>query len=181
MVTLGPNSPATFADIPATVPNAWNTPSNAAVSDGVYTTSSVGTNSDTDFLVVTNFAFSVPSSATINGILVEIERKDLSNQAVDNIVQIVQGGTAGGTNMASASTWPTTEAYQTYGGSSSLWGLSWLPSDINSSNFGVSLQGFSTAVNSLSVDHIRITVYYTPGPPTLTGLSSLTGISSITF
>lgn len=55
--------------------------------------------------------------------------------------------------------WPDADAYQTYGSSSNLWGTSWSPLDINSPAFGLSFQ--ANASNSIaSVDHVRITVYY---------------------
>jgi hypothetical protein len=55
--------------------------------------------------------------------------------------------------------WPDADTYQTYGGSSDLWGTTWTPSTVNHAGFGMELQ--ADALNSIaSIDHIRITVYY---------------------
>ncbi|HXB12560.1 MAG TPA: hypothetical protein VNZ45_11270, partial [Bacteroidia bacterium] len=84
----------------------------------------------------------------------------------DNSVMIINTlGLQVGSNMAIApsnslpNAWPDTDTYQTYGGAGNLWGTTWLPSDINSPSFGLSFQ--ADASNSIaSVDHIRMTVYY---------------------
>lgn len=68
----------------------------------------------THYLKASNFGFSIPIGATINGILVSIEKK------------------------------------------------------------GIGYQEFY-------IDHIRITIYYTEPPTTTTGVSTMTGVQSITF
>jgi hypothetical protein len=55
--------------------------------------------------------------------------------------------------------WPDVDTYQTYGNSSDMWGTALTPADINNANFGFSFQ--ADAANSIaSIDHIRITIYY---------------------
>jgi hypothetical protein len=57
-------------------------------------------------------------------------------------VQIIKGGSRAGSNKATGSL-PTdsgNEAYQTFGASNDLWGTTWTDTDINASNFGVSLR-----------------------------------------
>ena len=67
-------SPGTVVDSDATGTVAWTNPMNATTSDNVYATISCPTGIS-HYLKATNFGFSIPTGATINGIVVEIERK----------------------------------------------------------------------------------------------------------
>jgi hypothetical protein len=163
----GPNSPGTMADDATVGTVAWSNPDNAKVSDNVYATfDGSGTDKDSHYLEATNFGFSIPNGATINGIVVEIERKaQTSPGVVDNEVKIVKAdGTIGTENKGLTSflgnPWPTTDAYQSYGGSVDLWSETWTAENINDADFGAVLS-VTTADSDPSVDHIRITVYYT--------------------
>lgn len=148
MTTVGPNSPATTTDDATVGTAAWTSPNNAQVSDAVYATVVGGSLAlISHYIKATNYGFSIPGGATINGILVEVEKKssisNSTNHTVDNSVKIVKStGSFGSTEKADTTTlWPLTEAYASYGGSADLWGETWAVSDINSSNFGV---GFSS-------------------------------------
>lgn len=163
----GPLGPSTTIDDASVGTQVWSNPNNAQVSDAVYATvvtSKLGVQS-THALKATNFGFSIPAGATINGILVEIQRKGDGGPIHDSTVQIVKStGAYGSTNKASATNWPLSEAYASYGGGADLWGETWATTDINNSNFGVGLQAIQTADPSAdtgSVDYIRITVTYT--------------------
>jgi hypothetical protein len=83
---------------------------------------------------------------------------------VDNAVRIVKSGTIGSTDRSSGTNWPQTFGYTSYGGSSDLWGETWTPSDINSSDFGFAISAIGEGPNTTAqVDNVRITVYYS-GP-----------------
>lgn len=121
-----------------------------------------------EYLKATDFGFNIPSGATIDGIVVEVEKKYDTYTVQDAVVKIVKGGSLTGTNKAIAGDWSSTESYITYGSSTELWGTTWSYGDINSSNFGVALscegtQVFPPGAGVANVDHIRITVYYTGG------------------
>ena len=123
----------------------------------------------THYLKATNFGFNIPTNATINGIKVEIERKKATFfQCIDSEVKIVKSnGSIGTTNKSTGASWSTTETYDSFGGTNDLWGETWLPSDINNSNFGVVISPqirLTPDGNPASVDHFRITVYYTQPP-----------------
>lgn len=127
--------------------------------------------STTHYLKATNFGFSIPTGSTINGIQVEVEKKcNASSQCADNSIKIVKGGTISGTEMASSTFWSTTNGYVSYGGTADLWGLSWTPADINSSAFGAAISANLQAQGTTAfIDHIRISVTYTPpDAPTVT-------------
>jgi hypothetical protein len=169
MSTAGPNSGSTFTtDGSGAV--AWVNPGNAIASDNIYATATVAAHFDSpsDYLVVTGFGFSVPTGSTINGITVEIEQKRNNNNGtvMDASILSIKSGVAGGTDQNAGATWPISDTYKTYGGSSNLWGQTWTPSDINASNFGVEcsaeVTGGSSTSTVASIDHVRITIDYTP-------------------
>ncbi|MEQ8552277.1 MAG: T9SS type A sorting domain-containing protein [Cyclobacteriaceae bacterium] len=161
----GPNNPtnATSDNTVGSIP--WNNAGNTFSSDDSRAIASslvVGSN-QTEYLLVSDFGFSIPSNAAIRGIEVEIERsKDALGLVTDTEVRLVKGGTVTGSNLSGGS-WPTSDTYQSYGGSSELWGTTWDYNDINASDFGVALSSTLTGVSvniSAGVDHIRTIVYY---------------------
>lgn len=160
----GAVSPGTLADNNAVGTATWSDPSNAASSNNSYASLAIdGTTSH--YLKATNFDFSaVPDGATIDGILVEIERHMSGADITDSAVRIVKAdGTVGTTNKASGTGWVTTlNTYYSYGGASDVWGETWTASDIKDADFGVVLSVVSVIdFSNAFVDHIRITVYYT--------------------
>lgn len=86
-------------------------------------------------------------------------------RALDNEVRIMKTGTPVGTNLGlTATAWPTTEAYVTYGGATQLWGLTWTVAEINAATFGAAMSARRQNGN-LEVDHMRITVWSTSTLP----------------
>lgn len=77
----------------------------------------------------------------------------------DYSVKLIKGGTIGGTDQAGTGSWPTTDAYASYGNSTDLWGRTWTTADINASTFGAAIAA-RVQNGTVRVDHIRITVYY---------------------
>lgn len=175
----GPFGPSTTVDDATVGTLIWGSPNNAQASDNVYATCTIDAVANSHYLKATNFGFSVPIGATINGILVEVQKKKAGTALItDNMVNIVKSnGSFGTTNKADTITaWPTSEAYASYGSSSDLWGETWTSADINNANFGVGISAnftISMSTNA-SIDYIRTTVYYTP-QPRLTILSSVFG------
>lgn len=168
MSSSGPNSPATGANI-AYSGFAWTNPGNVVASDNSYATRYVS--GYTDYLRATDFGFAIPSGATINGIVVEVERKSSAGYSITDYVnpgscKLIKGGSAVGASKADGGTWwPTSDAYKSYGGASDLWDTTWTDTEINDSGFGfqISCYSFSKSTPTASIDHIRITVYYTEG------------------
>jgi hypothetical protein len=134
----------------------------------------------TQFLQATNFGFTIPSTAVICGITVEVEKSasgiGLFTDVVDRDVYIIKNGARTGTNKANGAEWTGSDAYTAYGGASDNWGTTWLPSDINASDFGIAIaadiNGLIGLVPVARIDHIRITVHYYE-PPLLS--SAVTG------
>lgn len=166
--STGPNSPGTTADDSGVGTVTWTDHANITSSNNGYATAVIpAVDTITHYLKATNFGFSIPAGATIDGVVVEWERKDADlggANAKDNAIRIVKGGTIGATDKSSASTWPASDAYASYGSSSDLWGETLTESDIESSTFGAALSARNVVTSSSSnpyVDHVRITVYYT--------------------
>lgn len=166
MPSSGPNSGGTFANDTSFGGNAWTGASNAASSNDSRATATVtGSGSTTNYLKATNFGFSIPAGATIDGIVVEWECSVVGN-AKDGRVRIVKGGTIGSTDKSKpeATPWSTgADAYRSYGASNDLWGETWDADAINNSGFGavMAAEGFFGAGDPCKIDHVRITVYYT--------------------
>lgn len=175
----GALSPGTMADDATVGTVAWTNPNNAKVSDNVYATRTVNFTTS-HYLKATNLGFTIPAGSTIDGILVEVEKKLLSsagNRSVqDSSAKIVKAdGTFGTTNKAIVGNWSTTESYVSYGSSSDLWGETWSSTEINDVDFGFGLSVTGQAdIGSAEadVDHIRITVYYTEAAGTPTSVTS---------
>lgn len=127
-------------------------------------------NARTNYIVGQGFGFSIPTGATINGIVVTLQfaRYDPggSTSARDYSVKIVKNNTITGNDKFTlaehASSTPTNK---TYGSSTDLWGETWTAADINNSNFGlaysVELTSYSKGTMYLQVRNLRITVHYT--------------------
>src|SRR5262249_28277707 len=129
-------------------------------------------------LSVKGFGFAIPSSATICGIVVEIEKQSFFNPGVGGIlfipptisgdaVSLLKNGVFSASK--SAGSWGSPDSYTTYGNSADLWGSTWTPADINNANFEVQLKPFVPTVTisgtlMAMIDHVRITVYYNDSP-----------------
>lgn len=137
-------------------------------SNNSYATVTLNNNGISHYLWTNNYGLSIPAGATILGIQVEVERKcSETTNCRDTSVRLIKGGVIGGNDKADASTdYPTTDTYKSYGGASDLWGQSWTPADLNSSNFGVAFatQNVSGNSNTISVDHIKVTIAYDSPP-----------------
>lgn len=170
MASQGPNLPSAYTSNTGNGGSySWAGLSNATNSDDTYAFSTISPGGTSYQVLMTNFGFSIPSGATINGITASIERKKSGNAASnlkDSFVRIIKGGTISGTDKKSASNWPTTDTVATYGGSSDLWGLSWTYTDINDANFGIAFAVSCTGSKwtaTANVDSITLTIEYTVG------------------
>lgn len=167
--TAGPSSAASFSSLSRSGSStSWTNTGNASSSDNIYAdipTNGISANGAyTDYFFASDFGFSIPTDATIDGILVEIERTDVNN-AKDDAVNIVKGGSVGSEDKSLTPAW-SAEAVISYGDATDLWSETWTASDINSSNFGVAFsvrkQG-GGANPEPQIDHIQITISFSGG------------------
>lgn len=146
---------------------AWSAPSNALILDGLYAGAQVTSSAPlTQFLGISGFAFTIPSTATITGIQVDISGyfTPVSSPTPIYNIFLSKGAspTYGNVRNITVNNFP--ETFITAGGPGDLWGGNWTPADINSTSFGTSIQGSWVAGSgspNLFINYVRITVFYT--------------------
>lgn len=135
--------------------------------DNVYSASGGNTNARSLRLDVKNFGFTIPSGATIDGVVAQITWRS-ANSGRSNYelqIRICKGGSPTGNNKAANTKSTTTYTTVTHGGAADLWGTTLTDSDVNASDFGLSVQ-YSTDVSQATravLDCVQLTVYYTEG------------------
>ncbi len=156
-------SPSTGANFDNGGAADWSSPGQISTSNNAYAIAAGSKGTTTQALRATQFGASIPSAAIITGVEMRFERQD-SGSVKDSDVRLLKAGTETGTNKAdTGTTWPATDTVSgTYGSSTDLWGASWIPSDINNSNFGVSIAADNLGgAENAAVDHIELKIYYT--------------------
>ena len=191
MAAEGPLSPSTIADVSGVGTRVWSSPSNAVSQNDTYASVTTANNSTgiSHWLQATNFGFSIPGGATINGVTVEIDRFAVEDfgPTVDSALRLVRAGTIETSNHSSPG-WGQNGAdgnvYDVIGGIADLWGASWSATDINDTGFGFAMSVSLGKNDVANVDHIRITVTYTVaasggGPNRMFTVSSTKAVSAI--
>lgn len=152
--------------------NDWTNAGNALSSNNSYATVSLTGNERSDYIECTNYGFAIPTNATIDGIVVSIERKASDTSIQDRRVRTIKGGNYSNDNLATSTAYTTSDVIEAHGSATALWGETWTDADINASNFGAALSVETSAnvgtARTVSVDHIEITVHYTEFAPELT-------------
>jgi hypothetical protein len=188
MATQGPNITGTGANgannTGAGTVN-WTNPTNVQLDDGSNAVGQSNPTSCAKFISCTNFGFSIPGGSTINGITVAIEIQGstaftlLASRSPGARLQLIKGGTIGGTNKIVSQAITTSMVTYTFGGAADLWGNILTDSDINSSNFGVAFSpghnGTGKSNYNVSTDSVKITVDYTLGGSSL--IKTLDGLA----
>ncbi len=145
---------------------SWTNPGNATTSNGSFATAGALFGDQTHYLKMTNFGFSIPSGATINGIQVIYDHLYTPNTVSPGpswtVVKMVKNGTISGNNLGSGSML-SGQGNATFGSGSQLWGLTWTDTDINASTHGVvcSVTDTTFAGTTAKIDGTQMTVTYT--------------------
>lgn len=145
----------------------WSSPGNAAgITNGTYATATGLDNTSSQYLFATNYGFSIPVNATIDGVVVSPTRKcsNAGNLSRDTNVFLIVNGVIGTANRATATAYTTSDITEDHGGSTDKWGAALTPAIVNSSNFGTVFSSYKISAGggvNITVDAIRITVYYT--------------------
>ncbi len=151
--------------------SGWGTTANTATQNDIYNTLLLVAKSKTTFYFkAQNFNFSsIPAGSTIDGIVVEIDKFYNGPAAVtDNSVRIIKpDGSLGATEKSTGASWGNadTDTYDSYGGAADLWGETWTVADIQDPDFGFAISANTGGTNgnyNMYIDHIKITVYFTP-------------------
>jgi len=147
---------------------SWSNPANiftdnAAVATASYLLDGGGSKVGLADLKATGFGYTLPSNAVIDGFMVEVEVTN-SNRWMESgsTIKLMKAGSVVGSNKAG--TGSSASGVWTYGGPTDLWGTTWTPADVNNATFG--FNGNYDSVTSspadftISIDYVRITVYY---------------------
>jgi len=163
MATQGPNNAGTGADNGGG-DSAWSNPNNI-VTFPLSAASNFNVDRFTNYLLATNFGFTLPVNATIVGITAGISRANTggSIDVLDHSVKIILGGVVSGTEHAAGGSWPHGAAIQTYGSATDLWGLTNpTPTQINASNFGLAISADNnTEVGGIATIYAFVTITIT--------------------
>jgi hypothetical protein len=118
-------------------------------------------------LLVTQFNFTLPSTASITGIVVNVKGYA---PGAELFAQLLNNGVAvGGIKSVPL---PTSNAYVPLGSETDVWDETWAYSDIDAVGFGVSLWATSATTETIALDYADIEVFGTEGSTNYTGLMS---------
>ena len=140
--------------------------SNNAYASITFTGSSANVAANYNYIDITGFGFSIPSNATIRGVTASIERSRTGGSTGEvrfDTIQLIKAGTRGGTNLANATNFPTADAAVSFGGAANLWGNTLTYTDINASNFGISIRcvGSTAGTNRVAnLDGVTLVITY---------------------
>lgn len=171
MATQGPLFPGTVTTevVGAESNDNWLNTGNISADDGAEASlihPSFDAGVITSRLKAQNFGFTIPAGSTIDGITVEIEKRDQAiGNAQDERVQLLDAaGALVGDNKGQLTTaWPTAATIISYGGAADTWNATPTVAMVNDPDFGVVLSVEATAANTdIFVDFIRVTITYTP-------------------
>ena len=134
----------------------WTNPIYALASDNLYATA---TKNNRQLKLSAFYIPAIPGGAVINGIEVAVEGLTTGSQAD---VALSAGASF---STAKTTTFTNIESVLTLGSPTDTWGKSWTATDFQN-NFTVKLNVAATS-GILSIDQVRVKVYYTPPTTTL--------------
>ncbi len=165
--SLGPSYPGTCADDASVGTQAWVHPSYVQTGNYAFF-GAPPTGVYSHYLKGTGYGFSIASNQVIDGIQLDIARRNMSATVQDNAVYLLKSGVLVGSNYKKTAAWATwQDSVATYGSPTDKWGTTWTPAEINSA-LGAVLQIY-VAYNpgdDVQVGKMQLTVYYhTAVPP----------------
>lgn len=147
---------------------AWVIPGRIISDNASYTTATLTAGQTSQYLMAMAWSAAIPSAATIDGVAFEVECKAATQTTQALSARIIKAGTPL-TTVTRTVTIGTTEAYKLVGSSADTWGTTLTPEDVNDPGFGVALYISGALADTYSVDHVRMTVYFS----TVTGIGTV--------
>jgi hypothetical protein len=139
----------------------WTSPTNIQTDNGSYASYSGTTQ---DWLIIKQFAFSIPAGVIIDGIEVSLDGHGDGNSPGSRRLDI--SVTKDGTNpvglLVQADLPKNTDATVAVSTIGALWDLTWTNTEINSDNFGLMIRDNDTSNKAelLNLDYMTVTVHY---------------------
>ena len=113
----------------------------------------------TDAIDITEFGFSIPSTATPQGFMGDVLAMGSAGGETLSMQMLKNGVPVGTPETVTLSTVPETYSF---GGFNDLFGASWTYSDLNNLHFGIRLTITSTAPSNVSIGYSTLQAYFTP-------------------
>ena len=151
---------------------AWSNVTNAQGADnGTAATATMGNSAVSNFLVCTNFGFSMDPGSVIAGVYVGVNAwASGASRIRDGTVHLVVDGALAGTSQVNSTWWPSTTQntiipHPITSPSTNLWGATLNPTNVSATAFGVALasnRSTSGGNQTGSIDYLSMTIYYYP-------------------
>jgi hypothetical protein len=148
-------------------------PANACADDGLFatdkksgnSTSTLCTNTGKDRHRFWNFGLTVPTTATVLGVEVQVKLGTNNNAGITLVCSQLSwdGGVTWAPLIRSVAIPNTTLTLYTMGGTADTWGRTWSGTDFSNANFRVRLIDVSDSTNKdFLLDYVKVRVTYTP-------------------
>lgn len=167
VTSQGPSLPGTVTNNAAYGAVAWTNFNNIKLDDNTYATAIFTPGQISNYLVASNFGFTVPSEKLITGIEVTVKRhaaNAIDRLVYDDTIQLMKAGILVGLRdeIFVERIWSDVDETVTYGSSTNLWGAQFKASDINDAGFGVSFAcwGDTLTTTTAYVDYIKVKVHF---------------------
>lgn len=159
----------TVADDDTVGDTAWTNPSNAQIYDEA-TYASVSGCSPSHYLKVTGLGYEIPTGATINGIRIGVwGRKMADTAAVVTTAHLLKAGAIEGDDLSDSEAFTRDLTGIIIGTTSSLWGETWTPAQVNHDDFGFVIS--ITATPEVRIYWVNVGVSYSISSSPLQGIS----------
>jgi hypothetical protein len=137
----GPRNGIVAASVPR--PNTtggipWESPEKGLTVDTMYARAVLDDDQQSELLRVTNYGFTIPPTASIKGIVVQLKRRG-ENKIVDGNIQLWLDGVPSDRPKFVASGWPTNIGTHHYGQEVDTWGNDLTPELVGKTGFGTEI------------------------------------------
>lgn len=145
----------------------WSSPTNIYTSDNVRASVTLASQG-AGWLVASRFGFAIPTGSTILGFIGWVEGSCASGTVTMTLqLQKQKNGGLGDklfwTTTGQNVDFTTTEQTHFRGSSTDLAGETWTAEEVNHNDFSLTIRTLGIGItNTIRVDHMQVTVYYTP-------------------
>lgn len=155
--TAGPNFPAAYEDFQTVLPY-WIDPANLFANDDAYAENDADPGPDSDVLLLTDWGFAIPLTATIVGITAVTEAAAFDANDI-KLRLWVDGEALGDTKVQTVT--PNGAAVYTFGGPADDWNASPTPAILNLSTNGIIVWTTVAFASTTLFDYLTLEVDYT--------------------
>lgn len=140
---------------------AWVNVNNAKTSDDSFSTATLS-NQSSQWIMGTNFGFTIPAGAKIDNFVAEAEMKTASGSYVGNVFfTMVKGDVNQQDNdTGDSTTLDTTERFIVLTDPTAFHLQGYTIDDVNASGFGMGVRFSNVVTDTISVDSFKITITY---------------------